>query len=58
MALFNNINSSGLHNNQQPNKTQEQINPVIDQAIKADPESYTKPSNPVKEQIKEKLDTN
>jgi len=57
MALFNNINSSGFQKNKQGNKNISQSQ-VVKEAIKADPESYTKPSNPVKEQIKEKLDTN
>jgi len=58
MAIFGSkTKSNNLYKSKQDEKKQ-QKHQVFDQAIKADPESYTKPSNPVKEQIKEKLDTN
>jgi len=57
MALFNNIDSSGLYKNRQRKQTQQQIDPVIKKAVQTDPDSYSKESNPVTEQAKQKLST-
>jgi len=57
MAFARNTNSSFFHKNRQRKQTQQQIDPVIKKAVQTDPDSYSKESNPVTEQAKQKLST-
>jgi len=57
MAFFDKkLYSEGLHNNKQPDK-KAQTHHAVKKAIQADPDSYSKESNPVTEQAKQKLST-
>jgi len=57
MGILSNTNSQFLHKNKQPNKIEGKIDPVIKKAVQTDPDSYSKQSNPVTEQAKQKLST-